>query len=57
LCGDFSVTINKYLQIDDPLLTIDELFSALVGGEKFSKIDLKQTYLQLEIHPEDISLH
>ncbi|XP_011859929.1 PREDICTED: uncharacterized protein K02A2.6-like [Vollenhovia emeryi] len=54
LCGDFSVTLNKHLVVDEhPLPTIDELFSTLAGGEKFSKIDLKQAYLQMEIHPSD----
>ncbi|KAK2578340.1 hypothetical protein KPH14_012794 [Odynerus spinipes] len=57
LCGDFSVTLNKYLQVDEyPLPTIDELFSTLAGGEKFSKIDLKEAYLQMEIHPDDREL-
>ncbi|KAK2575252.1 hypothetical protein KPH14_012703, partial [Odynerus spinipes] len=54
VCGDFSVTLNKCLLTDQyPLPTIDELFSALAGGEKFSKIDLKQAYLQMEVHPDD----
>ncbi|XP_071642949.1 uncharacterized protein [Temnothorax longispinosus] len=54
LCGDFSVTLNKHLVVDEhPLPTIDELFSTLAKGEKFSKIDLKQAYLQMEIHPSD----
>ncbi|XP_043249938.1 uncharacterized protein K02A2.6-like [Colletes gigas] len=54
LCGDFSVTVNQQLVVDEyPLPTIDELFSTLAGGQKFSKIDLKQAYLQMEVHPED----
>jgi len=57
LCGDFSVTVNKQLLVDEyPLPTIDELFSSLSGGQKFSKIDLKQAYLQMEIHPADREL-
>lgn len=54
LCGDFSVTLNKHLSIDEhPLPTIDELFYAVADGNKFSKIDLKQAYLQMEVHPDD----
>lgn len=35
------------------LPTLDELFYTIAGGDKFSKIDLKQAYLQMEVHPED----
>lgn len=54
LCGDFKVTINKHLMIDDhPLPTVNELFATMSGGVKFSKIDLRQAYLQMEVRPED----
>ena len=54
VCGDFSVTLNQNLQIDEyPLPTTDELFSTLAGGEKCSKIDLKKAYLQMEVHLDD----
>lgn len=54
ICGDFKVTVNPHLIIDDyPLPNADELFSAMAGGTSFSKIDLRQAYLQLEVHPED----
>ncbi|XP_031358777.1 uncharacterized protein K02A2.6-like, partial [Photinus pyralis] len=54
ICGDFKVTLNSYLQVDEhPLPTIDELFSSMAGGEKFTKIDLSQAYLHLEVHPDD----
>lgn len=57
LCGDFSVTLNQCLVVDQyPLPTTDDLCSSLAGGEKFSKIDLKQAYLQMEIHPDDREL-
>lgn len=29
------------------------MFYAVAGGNKFSKIDLKQAYLQMEVHPDD----
>lgn len=57
LCGDFSVTLNKHLIVDEhPLPTIDELFYSLAGGEKFSKIDLKQAYLQMQVHANEREL-
>lgn len=53
LCGDFKITLNPNLEIDDhPLPTIDELFASMAGGQRFSKIDLSQAYLQLEVRPE-----
>ncbi|KAL6419162.1 hypothetical protein ACFW04_014039 [Cataglyphis niger] len=39
-----------------PQLIQDELFVKLTGGVKFSKIDLRQACLQLEIHPKDSKL-
>lgn len=54
ICGDYKITLNPALVVDEyPLPTIEELFSKMAGGEKFSKIDLTKAYLQLEIHPED----
>ena len=52
LCGDFKVTLNPVLNIDQyPLPQTDDVFSNLVGGEKFTKIDLHQAYLQLQSKP------
>lgn len=54
ICGDFKTTINPSLIIDEhPLPSIENLFSSMAGGDKFSKLDLKQAYLQLEVRPED----
>lgn len=54
ICGDYKTTVNPNLIVDDhPLPTTDELFAKLAGGTKFTKIDLKQAYLQMEIAPED----
>lgn len=50
LCGDYKVTLNKYLEVDrHPIPKISEIFSSLRGGEKFSKIDLKEAYSQIEL--------
>ncbi|XP_055522452.1 uncharacterized protein K02A2.6-like [Wyeomyia smithii] len=54
LCGDYKVTVNPNLEIDDhPVPTIEELFANVAGGEKFTKIDLTQAYLQLEVEEGD----
>lgn len=39
-----------------PLPTPDELFTQMAGGKVFSKIDLLQAYLQLEVRPQDRDL-
>jgi hypothetical protein len=57
ICGDFKVTLNPALIIDEhPLSTIDELFSTMSGRKFFSKIDLRQAYLQMEVREQDRSL-
>lgn len=54
ICGDFSVTVNPALIVDEhPLPTIEELFMSMSGGTIFSKIDLKQAYLQLPVAESD----
>jgi hypothetical protein len=55
LCVDYrplnAVTIkNKY-----PLSRIDILFDQLASAKVFSKVDLRSSYHQIKIHPEDIS--
>lgn len=50
ICGDFKVTINPVLKADQyPLPRIDDIFAALGQGKRFSKIDLAQAYLQMEM--------
>lgn len=54
ICGDFRLTVNKNLKVDNhPLPTVDELFHSLAGGQKFTKLDLSQAYLHMEVHPDD----
>lgn len=54
ICGDFNITVNPCIIVDEhPLLTDEELFAKMVGCKVFSKIDLKQAYLQLELRDED----
>ncbi|CAF1690093.1 unnamed protein product, partial [Adineta ricciae] len=50
ICGDFKVTINPQILVDQhPIPSIDELLARLGSGEKFTKLDLSDAYLQLEL--------
>ncbi|UYV84511.1 K02A2.6-like [Cordylochernes scorpioides] len=53
ICGDFKITANQALKADQcPLHKAENIFAALAGGEKFSKIDLRDAYNQLELDDE-----
>ena len=53
ICADFKVTVNPALKVGQyPLSKVEDLFATLAGGRKFTKLDLSQAYLQLELHPE-----
>ena len=53
LCGDFKVTLNKFLNCEKyPLPKIDEIFADISRGKFFSKLDLKNAYLQLVMDEE-----
>jgi len=48
MCGDYKMTVNPHLNIDQHSLPKpDDLFASLAGGQKFSKIDLTQAYQQM----------
>ena len=50
ICGDYKVTINQALDVDQyPLPKPDDLFATLTGCKKFTKLDLSQAYQQLEL--------
>ena len=53
LCGDYKITVNPELQAEQyPLPRIEDIFANLAGGQKFSKIDLRQTYHQIEMEED-----
>ena len=54
LCGDSGkITVNTELQAEQyPLPRIEEIFANLAGGQKFSKIDLRQAYHQIEMEED-----
>ena len=53
LCPDFKVSLNNQLNVDQyPLPKVDDVFASLAGGQRFTKIDLHQAYLQLEMEDE-----
>ena len=50
ICGDYKVTVNSELEVDQyPLPKPNELFATLAGGKIFTKLDLSQAYLQLQL--------
>ena len=50
VCGDFKVTINPQLEVDEyPLPRIDDIYASLGGGTLFSVLDLRHAYLQMEV--------
>ena len=55
ICGDYKVTVNQVLDVEQyPLPKPEDLFATLAGGKFFSKLDLSQAYLQLLL--DDTSL-
>ena len=50
ICGDYKVTINQALTVDQyPLPKPEDLFATLAKGKRFSTLDLSQAYLQLQL--------
>lgn len=50
ICGEYKVTLNRAMKIEQyPLPKIAKIFASLGDGQKFSKIDLTQAFLQMEV--------
>ena len=48
LCGNYKVTVNSVLTVDQhPLPNPEELLVSLSGGKTFSKLDLSRAYQQI----------
>eukprot|EP00118_Oscarella_pearsei_P024142 m.300289 g.300289 ORF g.300289 m.300289 type:complete len:230 (+) comp40793_c0_seq1:810-1499(+) len=57
ICGDYKVTINPHLKVDQyPLPKPDDLFATLAGGTVFSKLDLASAYQQVVLDEESREL-
>ena len=55
LCGDYKVTVNQALDMDQyPLPKPDDLFASLAGGKQFTKLDLSQAYQQLQLDEDSV---
>ncbi|XP_037813440.1 uncharacterized protein K02A2.6-like [Lucilia sericata] len=57
ICADFKVTINPQMDVEQyPIPRIRDLFHKLKNGKLFSKIDLSDAYLQIEVDEESKNL-
>ena len=57
ICGDFKVTLNPVLQVDQhPIPKPEDIFVSLVGGKLFTTLDLSQAYQQLMLDEESKEL-
>ena len=53
VCGDYRLTVNRASKLNSyPLPRIEDLFTAMTGGEKFTKLDLQHAYQQLVLDDE-----
>ena len=53
ICGDFKITVNPQLEVEQyPLPKAENLFTSLEGGERFTTLDLADDYLQMTLDEE-----
>ncbi|XP_064469712.1 uncharacterized protein LOC135384441 [Ornithodoros turicata] len=57
ICGDFKITVNPVAVPEKyPIPRVEELFAKLSGGNKFSKLDIKDAYQQILLDEESKNL-
>lgn len=57
ICGDYKSTLNPCIDTKVyPLPSVEDCFAEMVGGDLFSKIDIKQAYNNIPLRPSDRSL-
>ena len=57
VCGDFKVTINPYVNVDQyPLPKPTDLMTCLTGGKIFTKLDLTAAYQQMLLDDDSSKL-
>ena len=55
ICGDFKVTVNQCLDIEQyPPPRIEDLYAKLQGGQKFTTLDMAEAFLQIELDEESL---
>ena len=57
VCGDYKTTVNPNLDTAKyPLPTMEDCLSELVGGDLFTKLDIKQAFNTMKLRPVDQKL-
>ena len=57
ICGDYKATLNPNLETKQyPLPTVEECFAPMAGGEKFTRLDIRQAYNNIKLRSEDQKL-
>ena len=57
ICGDYKMTVNKAVVVETyPLPRVEDLLASIGNGKVFSKLDLANTYTQLELDDESKNL-
>ena len=52
-CGNYAITVNRHLNVPSyPIPLPEDVFHKLRGGQKYTKLDLKNAYQQLTLDEE-----
>ena len=53
LCGDYKLTVNQVAKLDRyPIPQIEDLYAQLGNGTTYTKLDMRHTYEQIQLHPD-----